>query len=70
MLNEQPDPSHYKWGLFYYNKNDKRIFPPKRNPALGWTINFANPYSVIALIGILIVVFVLTRILNHYAASQ
>jgi uncharacterized membrane protein len=41
------DPSHYKWGIFYFNKNDKRIFPPKRIKSMGWTINFANPYSVL-----------------------
>jgi uncharacterized membrane protein len=70
MLTDQHDPSHYKLGIFYFNKNDKRIFPPKRNPALGWTINFANPYSVMAFVGILVVVFVLTRLLNQYAASQ
>ena len=23
------DPDNWKWGLFYYNKEDKRIFPPK-----------------------------------------
>ncbi|AMS26567.1 hypothetical protein AEM51_05550 [Bacteroidetes bacterium UKL13-3] len=70
MLTDQQDPSHYKLGIFYFNKNDKRIFPPKRNPALGWTINFANPYSIMAFVGILVVVFVLTRLLNQYAASQ
>ncbi|MES2560358.1 MAG: DUF5808 domain-containing protein [Bacteroidota bacterium] len=54
MTNEKHSPTHYKWGIFYYNKNDKRIFPPKRNPNMGWTVNFANPYSILvalALIG-------------------
>jgi uncharacterized membrane protein len=41
------DPSNWKWGIFYYNKLDKRILPPKRIKAFGWTINFANPYSVL-----------------------
>ena len=36
------DPNNWKWGFFYYNKEDKRIMPPKKNPAMGWTINFAN----------------------------
>jgi uncharacterized membrane protein len=43
------DPSLWKWGLFYYNPSDKRIFPPKRIGFLGWTINFANPLSVLTL---------------------
>ncbi len=24
------DPVNYKWGLFYFNPKDKRIFPPKK----------------------------------------
>ena len=51
------DPSNWRWGLFYYNKEDKRVFPPKRMLGLGWTINFANPYSILlflTIIGIII----------------
>lgn len=40
------DSSHWKLGFIYFNKDDKRIFPPKRI-GLGWTVNFANPASVI-----------------------
>jgi uncharacterized membrane protein len=47
------DPNNWKWGMFYYNKDDKRIFPPKRTRSLGWTINFANPLSIIAFLIIL-----------------
>ena len=57
------NPDNWKWGLFYYNKMDKRIFPPKRIPGLGWTVNFANPYSFLTLIGIIFLFFLLTRIL-------
>ncbi|HCN83848.1 MAG TPA: hypothetical protein DIT07_09540 [Sphingobacteriaceae bacterium] len=53
------DPSNYKWGEFYFNKKDKRIFPPRRIKLLGWTVNFANPYSILALIGIFILIFIL-----------
>ncbi len=51
------DPSNWKFGIFYYNKEDKRIFPPKRLAILGWTVNFANPYSYLSLIGLLIVIY-------------
>jgi uncharacterized membrane protein len=44
------DPANWRW-VFYYNKRDPRILPPKRNPAMGLTINFANPRSVALLIG-------------------
>lgn len=53
------DPSNWKLGTFYYNKEDPSLFPPKRNKYLGWTINLANPYSILALV---ILVFVVTLI--------
>ena len=24
------DSKNWKWGIFYYNKKDKRLFPPKK----------------------------------------
>ena len=44
------EPSHYKWRLFYYNKNDKRIFVDKPNPSYGTTLNFANPKAYLVLL--------------------
>lgn len=44
------DKTKWIWGIFYYNPDDKRIFRPKRNPAFGWTVNFANPKSVLGFI--------------------
>ncbi len=41
------------WGIFYYNKEDDRIFPPKRIPWMGWTVNFANWKSIAALVAML-----------------
>ena len=46
----------YKWGMFYYNPNDKRLWVPKLS-GLGWTLNFASPLSYLilaAFIGFLI----------------
>ena len=42
------------WGIFYYNKDDKRLFPPKRNPWMGYPTNFANPKSVLALFAFIV----------------
>jgi uncharacterized membrane protein len=36
------NPNCWKLGIFYFNKEDKRIFPPKRIKQMGWTINFAH----------------------------
>lgn len=74
-LNEEPsdetfekwskDPNNWIWGLFYYNKDDKRIFPPKRIPWMGLTINFANRKSVVSFIVALaffgMIVFLITN---------
>ena len=51
------DPNNWFLGFFYFNKEDKRIFPPKRISYLGWTINFANPISVSTLLIILLLIF-------------
>ena len=51
------DPSNWKLGIFYFNPKDKRIFPPKRLKSFGWTINFANPLSIVAVLLIAILLF-------------
>ena len=58
------DPDNWKLGLFYFNPKDKRIFPPKKFAGLGWTINFANPYSVFAFLLLLLLVIVVTRLIR------
>ncbi|MEZ7497247.1 DUF5808 domain-containing protein [Flavobacterium sp. Arc3] len=53
------DPNNWVLGIFYFNREDPRIFPPKRIAWTGWTVNFANPYSVsifLALVTIAILV--------------
>ncbi|AYD46671.1 DUF5808 domain-containing protein [Arachidicoccus soli] len=59
------DTNNWKWGIFYFNKKDKRIFPPKRNPYLGWTVNFANPRSIIAMLALVgVMIFITIRASN------
>ena len=60
------DSNNWKWGLFYYNKEDKRIFPPKKNPALGVTVNFANKLSV----SVLLIWMIITICILGYCISQ
>ncbi len=50
------DPNNWKWGIFYYNKEDKRLMPPKRIPWTGWTVNFANGNSVFLFVFIMLFV--------------
>ena len=54
------DPTNYKWGIFYFNRNDRRIMVPRRSKSKSWTLNFANFYSYF----LLILIFVLIAILK------
>ncbi|BDU72294.1 DUF5808 domain-containing protein [Mesoterricola silvestris] len=58
-----PTLAFYKWGLFYVNPDDDRIWVPKAI-GVGWTLNFAKPASWVVLALLLLpvgVVILLTR---------
>lgn len=55
------DPSNWKLGIFYYNKQDKRLLPPKRIKQLGWTVNFANPMSILAVILLVAAIWIVIK---------
>ncbi|MBO9582571.1 MAG: hypothetical protein J7574_00275 [Flavobacterium sp.] len=57
--NWNQDPKNWIWGIFYYNAEDKRMFPPKKIKELGWTINFANPNSVFLCVVLILVLMIL-----------
>lgn len=59
------DPSNWKWGMFYYNKDDKRLFPPKKIKQFGWTINFANPKSILLFIAVMAITMVALIIISR-----
>ena len=54
------DQKYWKWRFLYFNRNDNRVFVPKRF-GIGWTLNWASPFSYIAIIVILIVLVQLCR---------
>ena len=58
-MNEFEDPvgnsKNYKWGFFYSNPADPRIFVPKRY-GFGYSLNFSKPYVVIGFILILLII--------------
>ena len=58
----QNDPNNWVWGMFYYNPEDPRLFPPKKIKELGWTTNFANPNSVHIMIILIIVLLIFTQL--------
>ncbi|MBS4057675.1 MAG: hypothetical protein KKD74_13685 [Bacteroidetes bacterium] len=52
----QKKPDNWKAGVFYSNPDDARIIVPKRNPALGWTLNFTDRRTIWALLAIVVIV--------------
>src|SRR5258706_642397 len=58
------DPANWKLGVFYFNPKDNRIFPPKKIESFGWTVNFANPCSILAPIGIILLIFALKSMMS------
>lgn len=44
------NPENYIWKVFYWNKKDSRLFPPKPDPDYGLTINFGHPKAFIAIL--------------------
>ncbi|MCW3075498.1 MAG: hypothetical protein JWO32_107 [Bacteroidetes bacterium] len=56
------DPDNWKFGIFYFNKKDKRLLPPKRLAFMGWTINFANPFSILILLFIILTIWFLSHL--------
>jgi uncharacterized membrane protein len=65
--NWHEDPNNWKFGGIYYNKEDKRIFPPKRVKWMGWTVNFANTKSV--LVFALVMILVIAILYNSKATN-
>ena len=58
------DPANWKLGIFYFNRKDKRLFPPKRLQGMGWTVNFANPFSLLALLALIAAIILFARFIK------
>ncbi|CAA0195070.1 conserved hypothetical protein [Tenacibaculum maritimum] len=57
-------PNNWKYGIFYFNKDDKRLFPQKRNKYFGWTVNFANSTSIIVLVVLVIAIITISKFIK------
>ena len=60
--NEQK--SNYFLGVIYFNRKDSRVIVPKRVSGLGWTLNFANPYTFVIIIAIISIIIISTYLLK------
>jgi uncharacterized membrane protein len=54
---EWHDPTNWTGGVLrrYASERDTRLWVPKSHPAIGWTLNFAYPSSMVWLIGLMLV---------------
>jgi uncharacterized membrane protein len=55
MRKPMTDNPHNWKGPFYFNRKDYRLIVPKNNPSMGWTLNFASPYTYLALALVIII---------------
>ena len=53
---EWHEPANWTGGILrrYASERDTRLWVPKSNPALGWTLNFAHPKSMFWLVGLIV----------------
>lgn len=49
------NPDNWK-GVFYYNRKDPRLIVPKLYPLMGWTFNFASPYSYMFIVALVLII--------------
>lgn len=58
------DSKNWLLGFLYFNRIDPRVIVPKKNPFMGWTINFASIYSYLILLLIAALYFILKNVQN------
>ena len=56
------NPEYYKWGVFYFNREDSRVFVPKMVSRTGWTLNFARPETYLIIAGIVLLAIISSKI--------
>ncbi len=56
------DPANWRLYVFYFCRHDPRIVVSKRIAGLGWTINFANRWSVPFILGLAGGIYLLTQL--------
>lgn len=57
---ENPDNwASPRWLGIYFSKRDTRIWVPKSNPGLGWTVNFAQPKGIAWFLGLIALIILI-----------
>jgi uncharacterized membrane protein len=65
MADPIDDMDNYRWSVFYFNKDDRRIIVPKRMGLPGWTLNFARWET-----WLIVVSFVVLAIMASYYSQH
>lgn len=50
---DENQPNHYRWGFLFYDPTDHRVIVPKRVAWMGWTFNFASPFTYMIILGVI-----------------
>ena len=53
---------NYRFGMFYFNKNDSRVIVHKKTRWLGWTFNFSRLESYLILLLIIAIPIIVTTL--------
>jgi uncharacterized membrane protein len=61
---DENQPNHYKWGFLYFDPADHRVIVPKRDAWMGWTFNFASPFTYPIIAGILVMAWWINKLLS------
>ena len=56
--------NHYKWGFLYFDPADHRVIVPKKVAWMGWTLNFASPFSILIIAGIIALMWWINKVLG------
>lgn len=51
------NPNNWK-GILYVNGKDPRLFVPKLNPSLGWTLNLGNRITYYSIAGLILMAII------------
>ncbi|MCX6167962.1 MAG: DUF5808 domain-containing protein [Ignavibacteriales bacterium] len=54
MNDDSDDRSNWKFGIFYFDSENQKVFVPKR-VGIGWTLNFAR-WQTSIIIGALLII--------------
>lgn len=68
IIMQRMDSRYDGLGL-YHDADDPRLFVPKRNPSLGWTINLEHPYGRTTL-GLILMVPVIGIVISAIMAAN